>query len=205
MHRLDHDADALWLEHVLHRLRDLLGEPLLHLEPAREHVDDARQLGQADDLAIGDVRDVRASEEREHVVLAQRIELDVAHHDHAAVRFAEHRVAHHVAHVHVVTAREPSQRVGDALRSLFEPLALGVFADQLQRAMNHPLELGVVLGCWIEVEPPVVGRRFERAGVDACARGESARGPIDFARVGARTRVAWSGFLGGHVLRRSSE
>ena len=32
-------------------VRDLLGQPLLHLQPPREHLDDPRQLGQPDDLA----------------------------------------------------------------------------------------------------------------------------------------------------------
>ena len=86
MIRLDDDADALRLEHVVDRAGDLLGEPLLHLEPPREHLDDARQLAQPDDLAVRDVGDVRLAEERQHVVLAQRVELDVAHHHHVASR-----------------------------------------------------------------------------------------------------------------------
>ena len=72
------------IEHVLDRLRDLLGEPLLHLEPAREHLDDARQLREPDDAPVGDVRDVRLAEEGQQVVLAERVQLDVAHHHHAA-------------------------------------------------------------------------------------------------------------------------
>ena len=44
---LDHHADARRLQHVHDRVGDLLGEPLLHLQPAREHVDDARELGEA--------------------------------------------------------------------------------------------------------------------------------------------------------------
>ena len=72
---------------------DLLGEPLLHLQAAREHLDDARQLGQPDDAAVRDVRDVRLAEERQHVVLAQRVELDVAHHHHVLVLLLEQRVA----------------------------------------------------------------------------------------------------------------
>ena len=77
--------DAGRLEHVHDRVGDLVGEPLLHLEPAGEDVHDAGHLGEAEDLAVGDVGDVGPAEERQQVVLAQRVELDVAHHDHALV------------------------------------------------------------------------------------------------------------------------
>src|SRR5690349_15925881 len=42
--RLDDHANAGWREHILDRASNLLGEPLLHLQPSREDLDDARQL-----------------------------------------------------------------------------------------------------------------------------------------------------------------
>ena len=72
--------------------RDLHGEPLLHLEPAREHLDEARDLREPDDAAVRDVRDVDAPEERQQVVLAQAVEVDVLHEDHLVVADLEQRV-----------------------------------------------------------------------------------------------------------------
>ena len=55
--RLDDDAHAERLQPLHEQVRDLLGEALLDLEAAGVHVDDARDLGQADDAAVGDVGD----------------------------------------------------------------------------------------------------------------------------------------------------
>src|SRR3712207_6888685 len=48
---------TLFRSHVLDRLGNLLREPFLDLEPAREDLDDPRQLGEADDPSRRDVRD----------------------------------------------------------------------------------------------------------------------------------------------------
>ena len=51
----------------------------------RVHLDDARDLRQPDDPASRDVGDRGGPEERQQVVLAQRVERDVLDHDHLAV------------------------------------------------------------------------------------------------------------------------
>ena len=56
--RLHHDADAAGSEHLVDRPGYLLGEPLLHLETAREDLDEARQLREPDDPPVRDVGDV---------------------------------------------------------------------------------------------------------------------------------------------------
>ena len=82
---LDHHADAARLQHVVDAVGDLRGHLFLHLEAARIGLDHARQLADADDLAVGQVADVRAADDRRHVVLAMAFELDVAQHDHLVV------------------------------------------------------------------------------------------------------------------------
>src|SRR5260221_14561213 len=42
--RLDDDTDALWPQPVVQEVRDLLGHPLLDLEPPGEHLDDPGDL-----------------------------------------------------------------------------------------------------------------------------------------------------------------
>ena len=98
------------LQDVHDGVGDLVGEPLLHLEPPGEDVHDPGHLGQPEDLAVGDVGDVRPAEERQQVVLAERVELDVAHHDHALVALLEHRVADRVGHRHPVALGEAAER-----------------------------------------------------------------------------------------------
>jgi hypothetical protein len=75
---LDDDGDAARARRLLHAQRNLLREALLDLQPLGKAVDDARELGDADDAALRQVRDVHAAEEGPHVVLAHRVALDVA-------------------------------------------------------------------------------------------------------------------------------
>ena len=63
MHRCSHSKTAITprgLEDVHQRVRDLGGQPLLHLRAAGEHVDQPGELRQAGDPAVGarDVADV---------------------------------------------------------------------------------------------------------------------------------------------------
>lgn len=58
MARLHHHRNPLWLQHLGKRQRNLLRQPLLHLEPAGKHFGNARQLRQADDAAVGNVTNV---------------------------------------------------------------------------------------------------------------------------------------------------
>ena len=105
-----------------------------------------------DDAAARDVGDVHPAEERQHVVLAQRVELDVAHHHHVLVRLVEQRVANDLSGVHPVTPREPRERLRYTLRSLDQPLAVGILAQQLELAADHTFELR-------RVHPVVTGDR----------------------------------------------
>src|SRR5690606_3801698 len=63
--RLADHPHTLRLQHIPHRLRDLLRHPFLDLQPAREHLHDARQLRQTHDLPVRDVRHVHLAEERQ--------------------------------------------------------------------------------------------------------------------------------------------
>jgi hypothetical protein len=55
---------------------------VLDLQSFREHLDQARQLGNADHAVARQVADVDAADDRRHVMFAVRLEADVAqHHD----------------------------------------------------------------------------------------------------------------------------
>src|SRR6478735_11051145 len=82
---LDHDADAARLERFADPPRDLRREALLDLQAARVQVDDAAELRQPDDALAGQIADVRDAVERQEVVLAERVEADVAGDDELVV------------------------------------------------------------------------------------------------------------------------
>src|SRR5690606_13149672 len=142
--RLDDDAHALGPQRVPHRLRDLVRHPLLHLEPPREDLDDARQLRQADDLAVRDVGDVDLAEERKHVVLAQRVHFDVLHEHHVVVILVEDRVADHLVHGEPVAACQPRQALLHALRRTRQALALRILAEPPQDLADQVLESDIL-------------------------------------------------------------
>ena len=126
---LDNDAHAVRLERVLDGLRDLLRQPLLHLKSACEDIHDPRELAQPHDPTVGDVRDVCLAEERQHVVLAERVHLDVLYQDHRVVLLLEDRGADHVLDGLRVTARQELERPRDARGRPDQPLTLRVLAE----------------------------------------------------------------------------
>lgn len=112
MGRLHHDGHAEGLEHLGHREGDLLRQPLLDLEPAREHFGDPSNLGQADDPAVRDVSDVHLPRERDEMMLAQAEDVDVLHDHELVVVFLEDGVVDDVPEVQFVPVRQEHQRLG---------------------------------------------------------------------------------------------
>src|SRR4051812_22406868 len=82
---LQHDADTAWCERVGQRIRDLLRQLLLGLEPAREVLDDSRKLRETDDAVSGDIRDMCHANEWQKMMGAQRVERNVARDHHLVV------------------------------------------------------------------------------------------------------------------------
>ena len=139
---LEDDAHALGLRRVLDGLGDLFREAFLDLEPPREAVHDARDLRDAEHLALRDVPHRAAAVERQHVVFAQRVDLDVPQHDHVVRARVEDGVAQDAARRLAVAAREKRKRLGDALRRLQEAVApriLAQFDQQLPHQLGNPL------------------------------------------------------------------
>ena len=69
--------DAARRELALQVVGDPLGQPLLGLHAAGVEVDQPGELGEPEDALPGQVPDVRHPDERQHVVLAQRLDRDV--------------------------------------------------------------------------------------------------------------------------------
>jgi hypothetical protein len=97
------------------------------------------------------------------VVLAEGVELDVAHEDHVLVRLLEYRLADHLPRIHPVAARQPGQCLRHPLRRLDEAIALGVLIEELEHPPHEPLELPL---------PRLAVRRSGLAVLDVeCERG----------------------------------
>ena len=144
----------------LNGVGDLLGELLLHLQALGVHVDHARELAQADDAAVRDVRDVRLADEGHHVVLAVAVELDVAHQHELVVAFdLLEGLREIVPGVELVAGKVLGVRSNDARGRIEQPFALRVFADEAQDASDVSLRGGDVRSCFGPSVPP-----------DPCAR-----------------------------------
>ncbi len=114
MLRLDDDPDVLGAGDLLQRVGDLERQLLLNLQAAREHVDDARHLGEPQHLAVRNVPHVGLTDERQHVVLAHGVQLDVLHHDHLPVLGREQGIVHHLLQRLLVATGEKGHGLGGA-------------------------------------------------------------------------------------------
>ena len=72
------------------------------------------------------------AEERQHVVLAQRMELDVAHQHHAVAFGVEDAASDHVLGLGFVARGEEAHRAGEALRRVRKARALRILAEVLE-------------------------------------------------------------------------
>jgi len=126
--RFEDHAHAAGVEFAHQQVRDLLGHLLLHLRPARQRFDHARNLAQPDDLAVRQVGHVRLADERQQVVFAHRREIDVLHEHHLVVLLGE-RPPQRLARVLAQAGEHLGVHAGDAGRRFDEALALRVLAD----------------------------------------------------------------------------
>src|SRR5205814_1201021 len=105
---------------------------------------------------VRQVRHVRFTEEGQQMMLAQRVDLDVAHADQIFVALVVQGVPDDVGDGHVVAAREPLERRFHAGGRLAQALPGGVLAELREHVAHQRLEH----------RPPFGGRqRLERLGV----------------------------------------
>ena len=81
MVRVAHNHDSLRPDYALHFATHLSRQTLLHLQPARKDIDKSRNLAQTDDFAVGNIAYRNIAEERQDMMLAHRVELDILDHD----------------------------------------------------------------------------------------------------------------------------
>src|SRR5436190_11409335 len=127
---LDDDDDAARLQPVLECIRHLARQSFLHLWPAREQVDQPRELRQAGDLAglVRDVADVRDADPRHEVVLAGAGHLDVLDQHHLVVIGVEDR-GERALRMRAEAGEDLGVHARDAVRRRTQPVPVGVLAD----------------------------------------------------------------------------
>src|SRR3569833_382114 len=82
---VNHDSHPTRLEHIVDAVRDLRGQLFLDLKTTRVAFDDTRELADPNFLVGRQVADVRAADDRGHVMLSMGLEGDVPQHDHLVV------------------------------------------------------------------------------------------------------------------------
>src|SRR5262245_13611645 len=100
-------------------------------------------------------------------MLAETVEVDVAHDHHLVILDGEERAVDDLVEVGVVSAREELHRLGDAARRLAQPLAIRILAEFFQQTTDRVLHGGIV--------PPGCGAR--RAGTESGPVVSAARDP----------------------------
>ena len=128
---LDGHGDTGRLDDVTDGIGDLHRQVFLDLQASCIHVDDTGDFRQPDHLAARQIGDVRATDEWQHVMLAQRVQFDVLDDDHVVVLRAEYGVIHYRVKVLIVAAAQECHRLRRAFRCLDQPLALQILSQAL--------------------------------------------------------------------------
>jgi len=114
-------------ENAHERVRNVIRESFLDLQAVGKHVYDPGDLRKAYNLSLRDVRNMRLSEERQHVMLAKRIDFYVANEDHTVMRFLENRAVDDIVNALPIPARQPFDGKFHAGWRLQKTFALGIF------------------------------------------------------------------------------
>ena len=158
---LDNHGHAHRVQRLLNAVANLHRQPLLHLQAAGKTLHHAGHLREARDVTVGDIGHMGLAVERQHVMLAKRVEFDVLDQHHLPVFFAERRRADDLERILVVTFRQERHGLSHAFGGLEQPFARGVFPQQAQDF--RIMELQRLDGRRVETLLLVVILRFHRA------------------------------------------
>ena len=129
---LDDDDDTEGIECLLDAVLDLRRQALLYLQATSEDVDDAGELREPRDVAIGDIPDVNLAEEGQHVVLTERVEVDILDDNHLTILLAEHRRAKDLLRIFACSRGEEAHGLSHTLGRLHQALTLGIVTQQAE-------------------------------------------------------------------------
>ena len=112
---------------VVQRVGDLESQLFLNLQAPREHVGNARQLRQADHLAVRHIGHMRLAHERQHMVLAQGVQLDILDDDHFVIVGVKHGLVYDFIERLPVPLGQELEGIRCALRCFQQSIAGNIF------------------------------------------------------------------------------
>jgi len=120
-----------------------MGHAFLHLRTARDVLNDASQLAEADNPAARNVGNVRHADERQQVVFAHAVETDVTHEHEFIIRLVKH-----LLQVLRSVGMQPAEQLGihprHPRRRLHQARALWVLADRSEDLADRALDAGQI-------------------------------------------------------------
>src|SRR5271155_4544766 len=125
----DHHSHSLRVNGMLDGLGDLGGEALLDLQAARESVDEARDLAQADHFSVRDIGHVHFAKKGQEMMLAEAEHFDVFYDHHFVVAHSEQRFAQKSFGIILVALDQKPYRLFDSLGSALQAFAIGIFSQ----------------------------------------------------------------------------
>ena len=135
--RLNDHHHSERIEGVLDTVFDLGRKPLLHLKPTGIDIDNTGYLTKPGNTSVRNICHMYLAEERQHVMLAERIEIDIFDHHHLTIILFKERGTQDRLRIFVVTFAKELQRFSHALRSFHQPLAGRIFSDLLQGRLHR--------------------------------------------------------------------
>jgi len=125
----DDDTDALSADELLKRRGNLLGHAFLDLQAASVNFHQARKFGKADDFLFRQIGNVAFAEEREHVMFAEAVKIDVFNNHHFIGSGFKQGVVQNGFWMLMIAAGKESKSFADATRRAPKAIALGVFSE----------------------------------------------------------------------------
>ncbi len=125
---LNDNGNSKGVQYLLEAVLDLRGQSLLKLQPAGKALHHAWDFAEPHDGSVGDVPDMRLSEEGQEVVFAHGVDFDVLHHYNLFVVFVEQGTFEDGLGILTVAVREEVHSFGHAHRGLQQPLSFRIFA-----------------------------------------------------------------------------
>lgn len=102
MARFHNNSYTLWLQDFEDGIGNILGKSLLDLQPASEHLGDARQLRDPDDHIVRDVTDVHLASKGHEMMFTDGIHVNILDDDHLIVSLFEYCAIHLVQGISIL-------------------------------------------------------------------------------------------------------
>lgn len=140
MSGFDDDADAMCIQLRAQRFRNLHRQPFLNLQASGEHIDDPRDLTEADHLLVRQVPDMDSTKKRQQMVFAHAEEIDVFDDDHLVIFDRKERTVQEMVDITLIPLRHKGQGFGYSLGSLEEAIPTGLFTKGQEHLRDQRLK-----------------------------------------------------------------